>query len=153
MNRELKFRVWNRSSRNWLNEDAGTHVCSDYAINIFTGELIEYTTAIDDGAYYSKQPEPSFFFDKTKPVKESPYIIQRYTGLKDRNGKDIYEGDMFEGSFYQWEAVRFNNGRFEVHLHEYGRVFSLYTLCCDPDCMPPAVIGNICENEYPETYF
>jgi len=126
MKRDIKFRVWNTHEKKWETQIAHKKVLIAIDGTVFIGNI---------GVSYSGSSN----------VTPDRYIIQQYTGLKDKNGIEIYKGDIFKGSDYKWDAVEFENGKFIVNLRG-ARVYDLCELY-DENWNIPTVIGNIFENE------
>jgi uncharacterized phage protein (TIGR01671 family) len=101
----------------------------------------------------------------TGEISEVPdrFILEQYTGLKDKNGREIYEGDILAYSEYDHRGVvQFALGTFGLNwdynksidpLYRDGRLFGswgqLHNLrrLDDGDILDEAiVVGNIHEN-------
>lgn len=115
VSRDIKFRVWKISENSYLDVEAWV---LDY-----NGRVIDYT----DGVSHQED-----------------YIVERYTGLKDIDGVEIFEGDIFEGGDYQFDCVKFQDGKYTINLRGC-RSYDLADFY-DMDSTPPRVIGNKLEN-------
>ena len=89
-----------------------------------------------------------WIWDGKEYIKINPATVGQYTGLKDKNGKRIFEGDVVEGLFLFGAAIKafvaFQNGAFGLKWQR-GAVteFSAFTSICNVEY---EVIGNIHDN-------
>ena len=132
--REYKFRVWDTENKEMLKVQE-----LDFEDTFYGGRLSIRTDQYND------------YFD----IEDM--ILMQYTGLKDKNGKEIYEGDiiefsydMFVGNFDTFVAkgkVVFEEGAFYIEVFENERTtkdeaYLLYSINLDTI----EVIGNIYDN-------
>ena len=128
MSREIKFRIWDKEHKKLLiNTDY-----KDFVINM-------------QGQVYCI----SGYFDHAKVDEYDGVQISQFTGLKDRQGREIYEGDILKyGSCVEVVFYEPTMGRFMTELKkcndesEIGEISSLSPYYTDNY----EVIGNIYEN-------
>jgi uncharacterized phage protein (TIGR01671 family) len=128
--REIKFRAWDKKNKCWYQP-----ICEAYKGNLydllisFKGILLAHTM---EGIQCLER-------------EQNDFILLQFTGLKDKNGKEIYEGDVV---VYWWDEketvdegrgfVEMRNGCFGYETIRFKRFFNLHNKL--------RVIGNIYEN-------
>lgn len=73
--KEIKFRAWDKHGKTWITEPVG------------------FTMSVVDGRFHIFG-----FNDAFADMYQKRIELQQYTGLKDRNGVEIYEDDIVESN-------------------------------------------------------
>jgi uncharacterized phage protein (TIGR01671 family) len=131
--REIKFRAWDKKHGKWHGD---FYVDIQGWANVFDD---------DDGGKGGLWEHDI--------TKEFDLVLMQFTGLHDKNGKEIYEGDVvyreilsrddpaLAGRYGDTGAVEECLGVYRVHLVEEWEILSI-----DINAMSLEVIGNIYEN-------
>lgn len=126
--REIKFRAWDVKHGAWI---MGFNLVSFHD-------------------YYTKGLKPSLQRYDSK-WEEGEYILMQYTGLKDENGKEIYEGDLFQASRHCYE-VKYRGGEYILaYLKDdgpYSHAEFAYTLSYALFNVRGEIVGNIYEERH-----
>lgn len=122
--RDIKFRVWDNERNAMLNSKS-------VDIDFFEGKIeITSDTIRYDEVY-------------TDEIKD--FELMQYIGLEDKNGREIYEGDIITITLDTGNvitgSVGMNNGQWSIKY--YDRYYSLVSIWYE---IKPEVIGNIYEN-------
>lgn len=111
MDREIKFRVWDIDGNQFWDDSLG-----DWKIEFLSGTEPKLIVLEETFSPYGEQ---EFYWRNVENV-----VFQQYTGLKDRNGKEIYEGDILLTSIDYMDAyfgiVRFGEYKQDGSGGEYS---------------------------------
>lgn len=129
--RTIKFRGRSRKTGEWL-----------------VGDLLQVANEVfiapSDGDWFDFIPwtKNNVFHLPSATYQVIPATVGQFTGLLDKNGKEIYEGDIvdFDNYLQGRSIVKFADGNFRVSAINYETIFTFSV------SRHTCVIGNIHDN-------
>ncbi len=133
MSREIKFRAWDINNRVMLHSSEGESP---------KDASEDFLLVIQNGVLYWDIPDMGCYGGGEWTRKQGKFEIMQYTGLKDKNGNEIYEGDVIGGL----RESHWHNGKHVVlEKVEWNHFKSGFCITND-DMKDCEVIGNIHDN-------
>jgi len=121
--REIKFRAWNKVFKEISN-----------VLSIKFGAKSVFLENIGEG------------WERSKEYPLEDVFLMQYTGLKDKNGKEIYEGDIVKCDYYDEDSAGEPIHNSNTFVVKYSTVYQGFNTGEYPNGGEIEVIGNIYEN-------
>ena len=139
--REIKFRAWEyvherTSGKDWIKSPMVWKM--NYSPNIYDREVFGEFSMVDLNAALNCGG------DASTPETKHPTIFMQYIGLKDKNGKEIYEGDIIKLANNNW-YVYWDDGENKWNVNGINTTIG-YGLSLRGLVERCRVVGNIYEN-------
>ena len=135
--REIKFRAFNKKDK--LYQDV-------YSVEFLNGGI----KALGTGVYIGN----GWVTEDNGFKHECDVVLEQFTGLKDKDGVDIYEGDILAFNYFDDDDDEIYSVVFGVH--GYSKTVGFHCIDANlelssfyggiPDCDAIRVIGNIHQN-------
>lgn len=128
--RKIKFRAWDKQKNEFYKP---THEA--YKGNLFE-LLIAFSGSLNAHTMQGLVHESGSFPER--------FILMQYTGLKDKNGKEIYEGDILKTDSGNKQVI-YNAPSFDLEDYDNGDYYEGQNPYCH-SWNEFEIIGNIYEN-------
>ena len=114
--REIKFRAWDKITKKYF-----------------------YSGTLDNGDVLVIHLDGEIEISSDDTYKPEDFIIEQFTGLRDKNGREIYEGDILsmENQPHRTGVVEFSGNGYWIK-EEFANYIPAESMC--------EIIGNIHEN-------